>query len=151
LPLFAFIRVYKVNAACGRESALGYSRFALDLALFFLIQSKPLSEPRMDANRRELNQNPEPKKAIFRGCVRLQFRACPTNGSDRGSLRSHDLTLFVSEKKDLEDAILREMDKFLLEMGAGFIFVARPKRFPALGLKAVDTFRFGSDIWLMVG
>jgi len=33
LPLFAFIRVY--------------SRFAFDLALFFLIQSKPLSEPRI--------------------------------------------------------------------------------------------------------
>ena len=26
---------------------------------------------------------------------RAEVRACPTNGSDRGSLRSHDLTLFV--------------------------------------------------------
>jgi len=31
-------------------------------------------------------------------------------------------------EKDLEDAILREMEKFLLEMGAGFTFVARQKR-----------------------
>lgn len=31
-------------------------------------------------------------------------------------------------EKDLEDAILREIEKFLLEMGAGFSFVARQKR-----------------------
>lgn len=31
-------------------------------------------------------------------------------------------------EKDLEDAILRDMEKFLLEMGAGFTFVARQKR-----------------------
>ncbi|MGA1410794.1 MAG: PDDEXK nuclease domain-containing protein, partial [Prochlorotrichaceae cyanobacterium] len=31
-------------------------------------------------------------------------------------------------EKDLEDAILREMEKFLLELGAGFTFVARQKR-----------------------
>jgi len=79
LPLFAFIRVHKVNAACGKESVLGYSRFALDLALFFLIQFKPLSEPRMHTNGRELNQNPEQKKLFSGGCVRLQFWACPTN------------------------------------------------------------------------
>jgi predicted nuclease of restriction endonuclease-like (RecB) superfamily len=30
-------------------------------------------------------------------------------------------------EKDLEDAILREIEKFLLEMGAGFTFVARQK------------------------
>jgi predicted nuclease of restriction endonuclease-like (RecB) superfamily len=30
-------------------------------------------------------------------------------------------------EKDIEDAILREMEKFLLEMGAGFTFVARQK------------------------
>jgi len=33
-------------------------------------------------------------------------------------------------EKDLEDAILREMENFLLEMGAGFTFVARQKRMP---------------------
>ena len=32
------------------------------------------------------------------------------------------------QEKDLEDAILREMEAFLLEMGAGFAFVARQKR-----------------------
>lgn len=31
-------------------------------------------------------------------------------------------------EKDLEDAILRELEKFLLEMGTGFTFVARQKR-----------------------
>jgi len=31
-------------------------------------------------------------------------------------------------ERDLEDAILREMEEFLLEMGAGFTFVARQKR-----------------------
>jgi predicted nuclease of restriction endonuclease-like (RecB) superfamily len=31
-------------------------------------------------------------------------------------------------EKDLEDAILREMENFLLELGAGFSFVARQKR-----------------------
>ena len=31
-------------------------------------------------------------------------------------------------EKDLEDAILREMEQFLLELGAGFSFVARQKR-----------------------
>jgi len=31
-------------------------------------------------------------------------------------------------EKDLEDAILREMERFLLELGAGFTFVARQKR-----------------------
>jgi len=31
-------------------------------------------------------------------------------------------------EKDLEDAILRELEHFLLEMGAGFTFVARQKR-----------------------
>lgn len=31
-------------------------------------------------------------------------------------------------EKDLEDAILRDLEQFLLEMGAGFTFVARQKR-----------------------
>ncbi len=31
-------------------------------------------------------------------------------------------------EKDLEDAILRELEQFLLELGAGFTFVARQKR-----------------------
>jgi predicted nuclease of restriction endonuclease-like (RecB) superfamily len=31
-------------------------------------------------------------------------------------------------EKDLEDAILREIEQFLLELGAGFTFVARQKR-----------------------
>lgn len=31
-------------------------------------------------------------------------------------------------EKDIEDAILRELERFLLELGAGFTFVARQKR-----------------------
>jgi len=31
-------------------------------------------------------------------------------------------------ERDLEDAILRELETFLLELGAGFSFVARQKR-----------------------
>lgn len=31
-------------------------------------------------------------------------------------------------EKDLEDAILRELEAFLLEFGAGFAFVARQRR-----------------------
>jgi hypothetical protein len=31
-------------------------------------------------------------------------------------------------EKDLEDAILRELENFLLELGAGFTFMARQKR-----------------------
>jgi predicted nuclease of restriction endonuclease-like (RecB) superfamily len=31
-------------------------------------------------------------------------------------------------ERDLEDAILRELEMFLLEMGAGFSFIARQKR-----------------------
>lgn len=31
-------------------------------------------------------------------------------------------------EKDLEEAILREMEPFLLELGAGFTFAARQKR-----------------------
>ena len=33
-----------------------------------------------------------------------------------------------SLERDLEDAILRELETFLLELGAGFSFVARQKR-----------------------
>jgi predicted nuclease of restriction endonuclease-like (RecB) superfamily len=32
-------------------------------------------------------------------------------------------------ERDLEDAILRELETFLLEMGSGFSFIARQKRF----------------------
>ena len=31
-------------------------------------------------------------------------------------------------EKDLEDAILRDIEKFLMELGAGFAFIARQKR-----------------------
>ena len=49
---------------------------------------------------------------VFRDPYMLDFLGLPHNHSER----------------DLEDAILREMEHFLLELGAGFTFVARQKR-----------------------
>lgn len=36
-------------------------------------------------------------------------------------------------ERDLEDAIMRELEQFLLELGAGFSFIARQKRIPVGG------------------
>lgn len=49
---------------------------------------------------------------VFRDPYMLDFLALPHDYSER----------------DLEDAILREMERFLLELGVGFTFVARQKR-----------------------
>ncbi len=49
---------------------------------------------------------------VFRDPYMLDFLGLPHDYSER----------------DLEDAILREMERFLLELGAGFTFVARQKR-----------------------
>ena len=49
---------------------------------------------------------------VFRDPYMLDFLGLPQDYSER----------------DLEDAILREMERFLLEMGVGFTFVARQKR-----------------------
>jgi len=49
----------------------------------------------------------KPQKDIFKGRPRHPSRACPTNGSDRGSLRSHDLTLFVMPLTSLAILIIR--------------------------------------------
>jgi len=49
---------------------------------------------------------------VFRDPYMLDFLGLPDGYSER----------------DLEDAILREMERFLLELGAGFSFVARQKR-----------------------
>ena len=49
---------------------------------------------------------------VFRDPYMLDFLGLPQNHSER----------------DLEDAILREMERFLLELGVGFTFVARQKR-----------------------
>jgi predicted nuclease of restriction endonuclease-like (RecB) superfamily len=49
---------------------------------------------------------------VFRDPYMLDFLGLPDGYSER----------------DLEDAILREMERFLLQMGAGFTFVARQKR-----------------------
>ena len=49
---------------------------------------------------------------VFRDPYMLDFLGLPQNYS----------------KRDLEGAILREMERFLLELGAGFTFVARQKR-----------------------
>lgn len=49
---------------------------------------------------------------VFRDPYMLDFLGLPVGYSER----------------DLEDAILRDMERFLLELGAGFTFVARQKR-----------------------
>lgn len=49
---------------------------------------------------------------VFRDPYMLDFLGLPTDYSER----------------ELEDAILREMERFLLELGVGFTFVARQKR-----------------------
>jgi hypothetical protein len=49
---------------------------------------------------------------VFRAPYMLDFLGLPDGYSER----------------DLESAILREMERFLLELGAGFTFVARQKR-----------------------
>jgi predicted nuclease of restriction endonuclease-like (RecB) superfamily len=49
---------------------------------------------------------------VFRDPYMLDFLGLPHGYSER----------------DLEDAILREMERFLLELGTGFTFVARQKR-----------------------
>lgn len=49
---------------------------------------------------------------VFRDPYMLDFLGLPNDYSER----------------DLEDAILREMERFLLELGVGFTFVARQKR-----------------------
>lgn len=49
---------------------------------------------------------------VFRDPYMLDFLGLPHDYSER----------------DLEDAILREMERFLLELGVGFTFVARQKR-----------------------
>jgi len=49
---------------------------------------------------------------VFRDPYMLDFLGLPSNYSER----------------ELEDAILREMERFLLELGTGFTFVARQKR-----------------------
>jgi hypothetical protein len=45
--------------------------------------------------RRKALGRGERQKDISRGKTELPNRACPTTGSDRGSLRDHDLTLIV--------------------------------------------------------
>ena len=48
-------------------------------------------------------------------------------------------------EKDLENAILRQLEKFLLELGVGFAFVARQKRI------TVDGDDFYIDLSLIIG
>ncbi len=52
---------------------------------------------------------PDDARLVFRDPYMLDFLGLPHDYSER----------------DLEDAILREMERFLLELGVGFTFVAR--------------------------
>jgi predicted nuclease of restriction endonuclease-like (RecB) superfamily len=75
------------------------------------ISKKPedIARAELDALRSEDRMSPD---MVFRDPYFLEF------------LGLNDRYL----EKDLEDAILREMERFLLELGAGFTFVARQKR-----------------------
>ena len=75
------------------------------------LSKKPalLAEIELDALRKEDQLTPD---LVFRDPYVLEF----LNLNDR----------YI--EKDLEDAIMRELEQFLLELGAGFCFVARQKR-----------------------
>ena len=75
------------------------------------ISKKPelLAEAELEALRKEDQLSPD---LVFRDPYVLQF----LNLNDRYM------------EKDLEDAIMRELEQFLLELGTGFTFLARQKR-----------------------
>jgi predicted nuclease of restriction endonuclease-like (RecB) superfamily len=66
------------------------------------------------------------------GCPSLPLHYGLTNPGISRDLASRPPTFLglkdTYSEKDLEAAILREMEQFILELGAGFTFVARQKR-----------------------
>ncbi|MDR0672926.1 MAG: PDDEXK nuclease domain-containing protein [Zoogloeaceae bacterium] len=86
-------------------------RIASQLYLRTAIAKKPESvvQAEIDHLREGGQMTPD---LVFRDPYMLDFLGLPRDYSER----------------DLEDAILREMERFLLEMGVGFTFVARQKR-----------------------
>ena len=86
-------------------------RIASQMYLRTVIAKKPESIVKAEIShlREDGQMTPD---LVFRDPYMLDFLGLPQDYSER----------------DLEDAILREMERFLLELGVGFAFVARQKR-----------------------
>lgn len=86
-------------------------RIASQLYLRTAIAKKPEVVVKAEINHLRAGGQMTPD-LVFRDPYMLDFLGLPHDYSER----------------DLEDAILREMERFLLELGAGFTFVTRQKR-----------------------
>jgi predicted nuclease of restriction endonuclease-like (RecB) superfamily len=86
-------------------------RIASQLYLRTAIAKKPEAVVKAEISHLRAGGQMTPE-LVFRDAYMLDFLGLPQNYSER----------------DLEDAILREMERFLLELGVGFTFVARQKR-----------------------
>lgn len=86
-------------------------RIASQLYLRTAIAKKPEVVVKAEINHLRTGGQMTPD-LVFRDPYMLDFLGLPHDYSER----------------DLEDAILREMERFLLELGVGFTFVARQKR-----------------------
>jgi predicted nuclease of restriction endonuclease-like (RecB) superfamily len=86
-------------------------RIGSQLYLRTAIAKKPESVVRAEISHLRAGGQMTPD-LVFRDPYMLDFLGLPHDYSER----------------DLEDAILREMERFLLELGVGFTFVARQKR-----------------------
>lgn len=86
-------------------------RIGSQLYLRTAIAKKPDSVVQAEINHLRVGGQMTPD-LVFRDPYMLDFLGLPRDYSER----------------DLEDAILREMERFLMELGVGFAFVARQKR-----------------------
>jgi predicted nuclease of restriction endonuclease-like (RecB) superfamily len=86
-------------------------RIASQLYLRTAIAKQPEEVVKAEINHLRAGGQMTPE-LVFRDPYMLDFLGLPHDYSER----------------DLEDAILREMERFLLELGVGFTFVARQKR-----------------------
>ncbi|MGF6696051.1 putative nuclease of restriction endonuclease-like (RecB) superfamily [Paraburkholderia sp. MM5496-R1] len=106
-------RDFYIELACVERWSTRQLQERIDSMLF---ERSAISRKPEDAIRRDLamlrDERRVPPDALLKDPYVLDFLG----------LNDHYL------EKDLEDAILREMEQFLLELGAGFTFVARQKR-----------------------
>ena len=97
------IEQWNVRTLQNKINSMLYERTALSKKPELVVQTE------LDALRKEDQLTPD---LVFRDPYVLEF----LNLNDRYM------------EKDLEDAIMRELEQFLLELGVGFCFVARQKR-----------------------
>jgi len=113
---------WNVRTLQNKIDAMLFERTALSKKPDSLIQSE------VDALRKEDKLSPE---LIFRDPYFLDFL----------NLNDHYF------EKDLEDAIMRELEQFLLEIGTGFCFLARQKRIIVDGVNFyIDLLLFHRDL-----